>query len=122
MPKIAKDLSRRTPGEELWLARKAAGRTSYEAAALAGVGRNAYREAELDRNPARIDALARIRRVRRPSLPLLLALARRRSGARLAGLCALVQASRVTVLVWERSGKPELRAFWEGRGFRFPAK
>lgn len=120
--KITKDLSRRTPGEELWLARKAAGKTSCEAAALAGVGRNAYREAELDRNPGPAPFKTGLRRVSRPSLPALLALARRRSGFGLEGLVAHVRASRVTVLAWERAGEARLVSFWEGRGFRFPAK
>lgn len=118
--KISNDLTVRTPGEELWLARKAAGLTSYEAAARAGVGRNAYRDAELDRNPGAGGLKTGLRKVGKPGLPALLALARRRSKLGLGGVAARVKASRMTVLARERAGEPILKLFWELRGFRFP--
>lgn len=120
--RISKDLGRRTPGEELWLARKATGLTSYEAASRAGVGRNAYREAELDRNPGPTPFKTGLLKVSRPSLALLLALARRRSGYGLAKIVRAAGRSKVTLLAWERAGDPRLVSFWEGRGFNFPEK
>lgn len=114
------DLGTRTPGEELWLARKAAGLTSYEAAARAGVGRGRYRDAERDRNPALDPLKTGLRRVSRPSLALLLALARRRSGLGLNLVAELVGVSKVTLHAREGRVDAGLRAFWEGRGFWFP--
>lgn len=115
-----KELSRRTPGEELWLARKAAGKTAVEAAVLAGLPRHAYSDAERDRNGAPTPLKSGLRKVSRPSLPLLLALARRRSGLGLAGVVRAYGVSKVTVLARERAGSPSLLAFWTKRGFRFP--
>jgi DNA-binding XRE family transcriptional regulator len=120
MKKPSKYLGRRTPGEKLWLARRAAGKTSYEAAALAGVGRNAYREAERDENPAPAPLKTGLKPVSRPSLALLLALARRRSGLGLDRTAKVLSISRMTVLAAERRGDPALVRFWEKRGFRFP--
>ena len=118
--KFLKDLGRRTPGEELWLARKAAGLTAYQAARRAGVGRGRYRDAERDRKPGVAPAQAGLKAVPRPDLAALLALARRRSGLGLAGVAARVKATRPTVHAWERAGEPFLKLFWELRGFRFP--
>ena len=115
-----KDLSRRTPGEKLWLVRKAAGLTQAEAGRRAGIGENAVGEAEKDRRAAPAPLKQAVRAVSRPSLPLLLALARRRSGIGLAGVAEALGVSRVTVLAWEREGRPNLKAFWRGYGFRFP--
>lgn len=117
---ISKDLTVRTPGEALWLARKAAGVTAYQAAARAGVGRNAYRDAERDRLGAVGPLKTDLPPVSKPGLAALLALARRRSGLGLDGVAARVKASRVTVMAWERAGEPFLKLFWELRGFRFP--
>lgn len=118
--KITKDLSRRTPGEALWLARKAARKTSYEAAALAGVGRGTYREAERDENRRPTPLKTGLFPVSRPPLALLLALARRRSGKTLEEVAARLGVSRPTVLARERAGDGALRTYWERKGFRFP--
>lgn len=120
--KISNDLTVRTTGEELWLARKAAGLTSYEAAARAGVGRNAYRDAELDRNPGAGGLKTGLRKVGKPGLPALLALARRRAGYGLAEAAEWAQCSRVTFLRRERDGDPILKGYWAYLGFRFPVK
>lgn len=123
MPKkTPNDLGRRTPGEELWLSRKAAGLTSYEAAARAGIGRNAYREAERDERPAPGPLKTGFRRVSRPPLALLLKLARRRSGAGLEKAARAVRLSRVGFLAAEAAGDDRIVALWEKRGFRFPEK
>lgn len=120
MPKFYHDLGRRTPGEELWLSRKANGLTSYEAAARAGVGRNRYRDAELGRNPGPTPLKTGLRRVSKPSLALLLALARRRSELGLLEIVRFLQTSRVTLHAMEGRGDPILQEFWVRRGFRFP--
>lgn len=117
--KINKNLAARTPAEELWLARKAAGLTSEQAALAAGIGRSAYRAAELGRIPLPAPFKTGLVKVRAPSTPLLLALARRRSGLGLAGLAKAGSVSRVTVLAWERAGRGELVRFWEKHGYRF---
>lgn len=117
--KISKDLTRRTSGEELWIARKAAGLTQVEAARRAGVGETAYLAAEKDRNPPRIASVPGISRVRAPSLGALLALARRRSGLGLGGVAAGLRVTKVTVLTWERAGDYRLRNFWTRRGYGF---
>lgn len=119
--KTRKDLSKRTPGEDLWLARKNADETAYEAARRAGWGRGRYRDAELDRGPPLAPAGARLRAVPEPSLALLLLLARRRFGTGLAGVAKALSISRVTLLAAERRADPRLVRFWQKRGFRFPA-
>lgn len=120
MGRINKDLTVRTPGEDLWIARKAAGKTAIEAAALAGVSRHAYAETERDRNSGHAPFKTGLKRVLKPSVGLLLALARRRSGLGLAGLAKAGSVSRVTVHAWERAGRGELVRFWEKRGYKFP--
>lgn len=112
------DLGRRTPGEELWLARKAAGWTQVDAAREAGVPRDAYVDVEAGRKPVSKAVRRAVGRVR-PDLPALLALARRRSGIGLGGLAAALSVSRVTVLAAERRGDPALVRFWHKRGYRF---
>jgi transcriptional regulator with XRE-family HTH domain len=109
-----------TPGEVLRIARHRAGLTQREAASRAGVGKTAWWEAEKGFAPALTPREARLRDVRRPSLPELLDLARRRSGLGLEGVAGLLGTSRVTLLALERAGDEGLRAFWEKRGFRFP--
>lgn len=117
---VRKDLGRRTPGEDLWLARKAAGLTQVEAASRAGLGENAYGDAEKDRRAAPRPPEAGIRAVPSPGAPLLLALARRRAGIGLDGLARALSVSKVTVLAAERRGDERLVRFWRKRGFRFP--
>ena len=119
---ISYDLGVRTPGERLWLARKAAGLTSYEAASLAGVGRNAYREAERDENRREKGLKTGLGPVSKPSLALLCALARRRSGKPLALIAGRLGISRITYLAWERAGNPRVKEFWARAGFWFPRK
>ena len=117
---ISFDLRTRTPGEKLWLTRRAAGKTSYEAAALAGVGRNVYREAERDERTPATPFKTGFRTIPRPSLALLLALARRRSGLGLAGTASRTKTTPPTLLARDRAGDPLLVLFWKLRGFRFP--
>lgn len=114
------DLGRLTAGERLWLARKAAGLTQVKAAKRAGVGENAYAGAEKDLNAAVRGPVPGIPAVRRPTMAQMLALARRRSGLGLRGLAKAGSVTKVTVLAWERAGRPELVRFWEKRGFTFP--
>lgn len=117
MTKPLKDLGQRTAAEELWLARKAAGRTQAEEARRRGLGRNTYVGAEAGLNPG---PKAARRRVRPPTLAELLRLARRRSGKGLAALAGRLGVSRVTWLLWERAADARIRGFWEKGGFRFP--
>lgn len=120
MKKPPKDLGRRTTGEKLWLRRKAIGLTAYAAAAEAGVGRGRYGEAEKDRDPALAARLAAVLAVFEPSLALLLALARRRSGKGLEAAARSLRLSRVAFLAAERRGDPRVVAHWRAKGFRFP--
>lgn len=114
------NLYSRTPGETLWIARKAAGLTQALAASRAGLGENAYGDAEKDRNRRATPLKIGVRPVSRPSLPVLLTLARRRSGLKLSEVARRLGVSKVTVHGWERSGRWALKEFWERRGFTFP--
>lgn len=116
------DLGRRTSGERLWLARRAAGITIVDAARMAGVGENAYAAAERDRNRAVRGPVAGIPAVSKPTLPQLLALARRRSGLDLDAAASVGGCSRVTLLLKERTGSRGLKMCWANWGFTFPRK
>jgi len=117
-----KDLRTRTPGERLWLARKGLGLSQVQAAALAGVGETAYGKAEKVLFGAPTPFKSPFPPISKPSLPVLLALARRRSGLGLDGTAAALGVSKVTLLAWERDGGPGLKVFWERRGYVFPKK
>jgi DNA-binding XRE family transcriptional regulator len=112
---LNRDLTRRTPGEELWCRRRRAGLTAAEAAALLRVGRTTLFLAEGDRRPlpACLDGGFA------PHLPELLALARRRAGLTLDEAAMMAGCSRVTLLKREREADPSLRRRWERRGFTF---
>ena len=112
-----RDLTRRTHGEELWCRRRAAGLTSREAAEALGIGRTTLYLEERKEGPRRLPLLAR--HWASPRLPELLALARRRSGWGMHGTAQRARVCHVTLLRMERSGSPDLRAFWEERGFTF---
>lgn len=111
-----KDLTIRTPGEDLWLRRRHAGLTTSEAAALLGVGRTRLWLAETDQDPlaARFLPWSRI-----TGLQDLLALARRRLGKGSRGTARLMGISHSTLHEWEAAGDPRLREWWEGKGFTF---
>lgn len=110
---VNKDLRTRTQGEELWLARRALGRTQAAQARALGVSRGRLSLLELD-------AAQGGPRVRfEPSLPLLLALARRRSRLGLRGVARAAGVSHRTLLKWEARADPKLVEFWVGRGFTF---
>lgn len=115
-----KDLRKRTPGERLWLARKAAGLTQVEAAAREGVGETAYAQAEKDRFAGATPFKSPFPPVSKPALPALLALARRREGLGLDGTAAALGVSKVTLLAWEREGRLCVRSYWACKGFIFP--
>lgn len=112
-----KDLRTRTRGEEVWLWRRARGLTQEGAAARLGVGRGSLSRAERDVAPTLVRI--RLRQGSEPALPLLLVLARRRSGVTLEGLAEALGVSRVTVLKREARGDPFLRAWWGVQGYRF---
>lgn len=108
----------RTPGEELWVRRRANGLTGLETATFFGIGRTALWEAETLGKGA--EALAKPRFwARPPGLPELLALARRRQGWGLPGTARRCKVSHTTLLAAERRGDAWLVQFWEGRGFTF---
>lgn len=56
----------------------------------------------------------------RVTLPLLLRLARRRSGLGLRGAAARMGVSHQTLLNWEAAGEEVLVEWWRRRGFTFP--
>ncbi len=112
-----RDLTTRDAAEELWLWRKSRGATQRRAAEALGVGRNRLQAAERDAAHALPDAPWRP--IRAVPTPLLLALARRRSGLGLRGVAAAAGISHRTVILWERSGADPLVAWWERRGFTF---
>lgn len=111
------DLTRRSPAEELWLRRKARGEALDAMAARLGVGRGYLWQAE--RGGARKGLNGHCRPIPAPGLPLLLRLARRRSGLGLNGVCRALGVSKVTVHKWEANGAPKLIEFWASRGFTF---
>lgn len=114
---VNKDLTVRSAAEELWLARKAIGRTQAGQAAWLGVSRSALQGAELGRPTPCLNGLWKP--IQAPETPLLLALARRRSGLGLRGAARLMGVSHVSVFKWEMSGDQRLIDFWARRGFRF---
>lgn len=116
MPHV--DLTKLTPGEALWLARRRAGRTLGEEAAARGCGRRQLLEAEQGRRAA---PRGHGGPVEGPTLPEALRLARRRWGAALGGLATALGVSRVTVHAWERRGDARLVLFWRRQGMRFGA-
>lgn len=138
MNDLARDLNRRTPGEELWLWRRrqlsasprrttgrpGSGMSQAEAAAHLGVPVTKYHDAETDKAPERevrlLLALAGAETGSEPSRGELCALARRRSGMTLLVAAQSVDVSRVTYLELERSGAPDVVDLW-GRvsGFIF---
>lgn len=105
-----------TPGERLWLARRASGESLGTFAARFRIGRNLYHKFEKDEIERRRLHVARPR----PAEGDLAALARRRSGLGLAGTARAAGVSRVTVLAWEEACDPRIVNFWRKRGFRFP--
>lgn len=110
------NLADRTAGEALWLWRVAEGLTQARAAVLLRVGRTALSAAE---NAAQ--TRFKPPRGRTPPTRAILRLARRRSGLGLAGTAAAAGVSRVTVVAREKRADPAMVAFWEARGFWFPA-
>lgn len=112
-----KDLTRRTPAEELWLSRRAIGRTQAGQAAWLGVSRSTLQAAERNGPVPCLTGLWRP--IQAPGANLLLALARRRSGLGLRGVARAVGVCHVTVFNWESNGDQRLIDFWARRGFRF---
>lgn len=115
------DLTRPSEGERFWLWRRSKGWNQARAGAALGIGRgllSAFEAGRVPENPRKSPQTpSKIRQ--RPSLPLLLALARRRSGYPLPKVARAVGVSRTTILAWERAGDPRLVGFWEARGFLF---
>jgi len=110
---LNKDLTKRTPGEELWLWRQALGYSGIKAADYMGIGRNRYWSMEADR----IDAAFKYRGD--ATVELLFKLARRRTGWGLRETARRVGVSHVTLLTWERMGDQTLMDWWVSRGFTF---
>lgn len=113
------DLTKRTPGESLWLWRRAHHLSATEAAQNLGLGRTSLWGVERGSSVVH----RRLPKVRRPALPLLLRLARRRSGMSLERVARGVGCSRTTLLKWEAGGSlagaARVRGFWEHKGYRF---
>jgi hypothetical protein len=111
------DLTLRTPAEELWLSRKAIGRTQAGHAAWLGVSRSSLQASELYGPVPMLDGLWTP--VKAPGANLLLALARRRSGLGLKGAARVIGVCHVTVFNWELKGDQRLIDFWEKQSFTF---
>lgn len=112
---MSKDLTDLDQGGRLWLWRRHEGLTGHRAAAALGMGRNAYWEAEDGRRALEFPVPS----IGKPPLPLLLQLARKRSGLGLAGTASRLGITHPTLLKRERAGDGEIRSFWEKRGFTF---
>jgi len=115
-----KDLTHRTPAEELWLNRMRAGLSQTAYAARLGVSRNTLANAERNGPSNRLRAAAA--RKTTATTPLLLALARRRHGLSLRATAVLVGTSHTTLLDWEVRGAVTLVSWWERRGWHFGAQ
>lgn len=115
---LNRDLTKRTQAEEVWLWRRSKGYTMRRAAKALGVGRTSLWK-RLKENTA----LPRpAPRVLNPSLPLILALARRRYGRGLKPLAKELGVSHMTLLKWEARGEEALVGWWCRRGWRFPCE
>lgn len=113
---LIRDLTKRTVAEELWLSRRSSGLTGRQMATRLGLTHNRYWNIEGGRvEPKKL----KVKPVARPELPLLLSLARKRSGMGLWETAEKVGVSHVTLLEWERTADERLIAFWEKRGFTF---
>jgi len=112
---ISKDLTRRTPAEDLWLWRRWRGYTQAFAAQCLACSRSRYQRMEFGLYPA---DYARTRFF--PAEPgLLCTLARRRSGKPLGYLAQRLRISKPTLIAWERNGHEKLIGYWQSRGFTF---
>jgi len=112
-----KDLTDQTFGEQLWLWRRREGIKQVHAAARFGLGRTSYWLRETDQIEFELPRWWRYGV--EPSVGDLCALARRRTGLSLRRTAARMGISHVILLRREAASHPDLRAFWEGRGFRF---
>lgn len=118
--KVNKNLKKRTIGEDLWLIRQSRGLKQGEMAAEYGVCETNYTRMELDKMlPTEAicpdkDAMMKI-----ATLPLLLALARRRARWTLLYAAKRIGMSHVTLLLRERSGDAGLKAWWNKEGWKF---
>ncbi len=127
------DLHQRTAGEELWIwrsrrlspsgrarSRVGSGMSQKEAAAELGISIQRYNDAENDRLPER-DVRYILTTARTsdhpPSLPEMLALARRRCGMILERICAELGISRQAYLKREHTGDQRLVAYWQKQGY-----
>lgn len=110
------NLSKRTPGEDLWLKRRGSKHRIAELfASRIGVCRTTLWRYENDLLPVPPGICYEPPDLSRAGLS---ALARRRSGLGLTGAAAAAKCSRPVYLLRENQGF--LMAFWRKRGFRFP--
>jgi DNA-binding XRE family transcriptional regulator len=127
------NLYNRTAGEELWIwrsrrlsptgrprSRVGSGMSQKEAAAELGISIQRYNDAENDRLPER-DVRYILTTARTsdhpPSLPEMLALARRRCGMILEKICAELTISRQAYLKREHAGDQRLITYWQKQGY-----
>lgn len=111
-----KDLTKISPGERLWIERKALGRTQAMAAEIYKVSERRYNAMERDMVP--VPAGWGDRGNCMP-VAALCALARRRNGRPLRTVAESFGISHVTLLTWERAGEPRLVRAWERKGYKF---
>lgn len=131
-----KDLTTRTPSEELWLWRRrqmspsgrsrsriGSGMSQVEAAQVLNMAPQRYHDAEAARLPER-DIRAMLAELnngeqQQPTTSELCALARRRAGWTLAQVQAQLGLSKVTFLERERAADPGIVEHWKLVGFQF---
>lgn len=97
-----------SPGERMWLRRKALCLSQREFCRKFGLSRGRLSAMELDRLEIPPRLLEGVDVGVRPTLALL----RRRSGLTLLGVAGVLGVSGVTVLAWERASDPRLIAWW----------
>lgn len=107
---VMRTFAPRTPAEWLWARRRAAGLGIPAAAKALGIGRTTYGLCEQGQHPIPPPRGPMVRP--EPTLPVLLALARRRSGMGLVRIAKALRISRVTLLRWEREADPRIIEFW----------
>jgi DNA-binding XRE family transcriptional regulator len=112
-----RDLTKLSPGENLWMARQLAGLTQAAYAARLGVSRNTLAAAERDGPKGRLRGAATVKT--RPATPWLCALARRREGLGLRGTAEAMGLSHTRLLQLDHLGGAWLVGWWEGRGYIF---
>lgn len=113
------DLTRRTPGEELFLWRRQQGLNQVAAAKRLRVNLGDFKNVELGKTFVASSDRIRGHDKVTPTTGDLCRLARRRSSLELRDAAAAVGISHRWILHWERAGDARLVDWWKGRGYIF---